>query len=305
MNIKHWLPALLLVVVGIGTAQAKINIVATTPDLAALAREIGGNRVEITTLAKPTEDPHFVEPKPSFIVKLSRADALLEGGAELEIGWLTPLLEGARNRKIAPGQPGRIVCSQGVEMLEVPAVLDRAQGDIHAAGNPHYLTDPANAKIVATNIAAAFARMEVGSADFFQANLKRFTTQLDAKLAEWQKALAPHQGRRIVCYHNSWPYFAKRFGLRMDLFLEPKPGIPPTPAHLAAVIATMKSEKIGVVFVEPQLSRRTAENVARNTGALVVEVSHFPGGVKGTEIGYFALMDHIVSSLAKALAAQK
>ncbi len=285
--------------------QAKLTVVATTADLGSIAREIGGDRVEITTLAKPTEDPHFVDPKPSFIIKLNRADALLEGGAELEIGWLTPLLEGARNRKLALGQPGRVICSKGVEMLEVPTVLDRAQGDIHAAGNPHYLTDPANAKIVASNIAAAFAQLDAGSTDFFQANLKRFTTQLDTKLAEWQKALAPYQGRRIVAYHNSWPYFAKRFGVKVDLFLEPKPGIPPSPAHLAGVIAKMKADKIGVVFVEPQLSRRTAENVARNTGAAVVEVSHFPGGVKGTEAGYLALMDHIVNSLAKALAAQK
>ncbi len=285
--------------------QAKLTVVATTADLGSIAREIGGDRVEITTLAKPTEDPHFVDPKPSFIIKLNRADALLEGGAELEIGWLTPLLEGARNRKLALGQPGRVICSKGVEMLEVPTVLDRAQGDIHAAGNPHYLTDPANAKIVASNIAAAFAQLDAGSTDFFQANLKRFITQLDTKFAEWQKALAPYQGRRIVAYHNSWPYFAKRFGVKVDLFLEPKPGIPPSPAHLAGVIAKMKADKIGVVFVEPQLSRRTAENVARNTGAAVVEVSHFPGGVKGTEAGYLALMDHIVNSLAKALAAQK
>ncbi len=285
--------------------QAKLTVVATTADLGSIAREIGGDRVEITTLAKPTEDPHFVDPKPSFIIKLNRADALLEGGAELEIGWLTPLLEGARNRNLGLGQPGRVICSKGVEMLEVPTVLDRAQGDIHAAGNPHYLTDPANAKIVASNIAAAFAQLDAGSTDFFQANLKRFITQLDTKLAEWQKALAPYQGRRIVAYHNSWPYFAKRFGVKVDLFLEPKPGIPPSPAHLAGVIAKMKADKIGVVFVEPQLSRRTAENVARNTGGAVVEVSHFPGGVKGTEAGYLALMDHIVNSLAKALAAQK
>ena len=285
--------------------QAKLTVVATTADLGSIAREIGGDRVEITTLAKPTEDPHFVDPKPSFIIKLNRADALLEGGAELEIGWLTPLLEGARNRNLGLGQPGRVICSKGVEMLEVPTVLDRAQGDIHAAGNPHYLTDPANAKIVASNIATAFARLDANSADFFQANLKRFITQLDTKLAEWQKALALYQGRRIVAYHNSWPYFAKRFGVKVDLFLEPKPGIPPSPAHLAGVIAKMKADKIGVVFVEPQLSRRTAENVARNTGAAVVEVSHFPGGVKGTEAGYLALMDHIVNSLAKALAAQK
>ena len=286
-------------------AQAKLNVVATTADFGAIAREIGGDRVEVTTLAKPTEDPHFVDPKPSFIVKLNRADALIEGGAELEIGWLPPLLQGARNPRIAPGQPGRINGARGIEMLEVPAVLDRAQGDIHAAGNPHYLVDPLNAKIVAANLAESFAKLDAASAGFFQANLKRFTGEIDIRLAEWQKTLAPHRGKRIVTYHNSWPYFARRFGVKVNLFLEPKPGIPPSPAHLAAVMAEMRSEKIAVVFVEPQINRRTAENVSRNTGAAIVEVSHFPGGVKGTEAGYLALMDHIVNSLAKVLASQK
>lgn len=283
-------------------AHAKLNVVATTPDLGALAREIGGDKVDVTTLARPTEDAHFVDAKPSFIVKLNRADALVEGGAELETGWLPPLLDGARNPKLAPGAPGRISCSKGIQMLEVPTTLDRSKGDIHAAGNPHYLMDPLNAKLVAGNVATAFAQLEPKSADAFQANLGRFAAALEAKLAEWQALLEPFKRQRIVSYHNSWPYFSQRFGVRVDLFLEPKPGIPPSPSHLAAVVAQMKAEKIRAIFVEPHLNRRTAETVARSSGAAVVEVSQFPGGLKGTEAGYIPLMDANVRGLAKALA---
>jgi len=284
-------------------AQAKLNVVATTPDFGAIAREIGGDKVEVTTLARPTEDPHFVDARPSFIVKLNHADVLIEGGAELEIGWLPKLLEGARNPKLDSGAPGRVAGSRGIQMLEVPGTLDRSKGDIHAAGNPHYMIDPLNAKIVAEHIAAAFCEVDPKSCDLYQANLKKFSNQLDAKLAEWQKTLAPFKGRQIVSYHNAWPYFAQRFGVKIDLFLEPKPGIPPTPAHLAEVIAKMKAENILGVLVEPFQNRRTADRVAEETSATVVNVTQYPGGVKGTEAGYIQLQDYLVNALAKALGA--
>ena len=282
-------------------AHAKLNVVATTPDFAAIAREIGGDQIQLTTLAKPTEDPHFVDAKPSFIVKLNRADVLIEGGAELEIGWLPALLDQSRNEKLASDAPGRIACSQGVRLLEVPATLDRAKGDIHAAGNPHYMTDPVNAKIVAQHIAESLCALDPKSAEVYRANLKKFTDAIDAKLAEWEKTLAPFKGREVVAYHNSWLYFGERFGLRIDLFLEPKPGIPPTPAHLAGIITKMKADNVNVIIVDPYLNRKTAETVARNTGASVVDVTQFPGGVKGTEGGYIQMMDYLVNSVAKAL----
>jgi len=282
--------------------QAKLNVVVTTPDLGAIAREIGGNNIEITTLAKATEDPHFVDAKPSFIVKLNRADVLIEGGAELEIGWLPALLNQARNPKLAAGAAGRVEAATGVQLREIPATLDRSQGDIHAAGNPHYVVDPVNAKIVARNIAAALALNDAANAEFFQANLKKFGEVIDARLVVWQAAFAPFKGAPIVAYHNSWPYFAERFGLKIELFLEPKPGIPPTPAHLAEVIAKMKAQQVSVVIVDPYLNRKTAETAARATGATVVDVSQFPGGLKGTEGGYIQLMDYLVNSLTKALA---
>lgn len=286
-------------------SHAKLNVVATTPDLAAIAREIGGDKIELTTLARPTEDPHFVDAKPSFIVRLNRADVLIEGGAELEMGWLSALLQQSRNAKLAVGAPGRVDCAHGIAMLNVPAKLDRSQGDIHAAGNPHYLIAPSNARIVAQNIAMALAAVDAVDADYFQANWKKFCERIDNRLAEWQKTLAPFKGCCVIAYHDSWPYFAKEFGLKMDLFLEPKPGIPPSPAHLAEVIKQMKAEDARVIFVDAYLNRRTAETVARSTRATVLDVTQFPGGVKGAGSGYIELMDYLVNSLAKALADKK
>jgi zinc/manganese transport system substrate-binding protein len=281
---------------------AKLNVVATTPDLASIAKEVGGDHVELTILARPTEDPHFVDAKPSLIVKLNRADVLIEGGAELESGWLPHLLDQSRNAKLAAGSPGHVVCSQGVPLKEIPATLDRSRGDIHAAGNPHYAMDPVNAKIIAQNIATAFCALDEKSADAYRANLKKFTDTLDAKLVEWQKKLEPFKGQQVVAYHNSWLYFGDRFGLPIDLFLEPKPGVPPTPKHLAQVIVRMKADKVHVILVAPYLDRRTAETVAARTDATVVDVTQFPGGAKGTEGGYIALLDYLVNSVAKALA---
>jgi len=275
-------------------AYARLNVVATTPDLGAIARAIGGDQIDLTTLAKPTEDPHFVDAKPSFIVKLNHADVILEGGAELEAGWLTPLLEGARNPKIEAGKPGRIAAAEGVALRDVPGTLDRSQGDIHASGNPHYLTDPLNAKIVAAHIARALAELAPDSGERFRSNLKSFDDALDAKMAEWQKLAAPYAGRAVVTYHDYWTYFGHRFGWPMDLFLEPKPGIPPTPAHLAEVITKMKAGNLKLVTVQPYQNRKTAETVASHTGAIVLDFPSFPGG-KGAE-GYIEWMDFLVKS---------
>src|SRR6266568_6308252 len=177
-------------------ALGKLNVVATTPDLAAIANAIGGDHIDITTLAKPAEDPHFVDAKPSFIVKLNHADVLIEGGAELEIGWLPALLDQSRNSKLALGAPGHVACAQGIPLLEVPSTLDRSRGDIHAAGNPHYLVDPVNAKIVAQHIADAFCAQDDKDCLAYRANLKNFNDSIDAKLAEWERILAPFKGQQ-------------------------------------------------------------------------------------------------------------
>ena len=287
------------------SAHAKLNVVATTPDIAAIATEIGGDKIELTTMARPTEDPHFVDAKPSFILKLNKADVLIHGGAELEVGWLPKLIEQARNAKIIGAAKGEVRCCDGVKMREVPDKLDRSAGDIHAAGNPHFLVDPENAKIVAHHIADAFISLDATNREYYESNSKRFMAALDAKLTEWQSKLTPFKGEHLVAYHNSWLYFGERFGLKIEIFLEPKPGIPPSPAHLATVMAKMKEQNARVVIVDPYLNRKTAETVARGTGAKVVDVTQFPGGVKGTEGGYIALMDYLVNSLAAALEGKK
>ncbi len=285
-------------------ALAQLRVVATTPDLASIAREIGGDRVNVVALAKPTEDPHYVDAKPSHIVTLNRADALIEGGAELELGWLPPLLENSRNSKIAAGAPGRIVASEGVKMLEIPSSFDRSKGDVHSLGNPHFMIDPVNVKIIARNIAGHFAQIDPKSAATYNGNLARFNAKLDAKFADWQKQLAPYRGARIVTYHKDFVYLADRFGLSILDELEPKPGIAPSPAHLAQVIGKMKATNAKVILVQPFQNRRTAETVARQTGAVVLDVAQQPGAAKNT-VTYFDMMDNLVRTLAGGLGAKK
>ena len=282
------------------TAQAKINVVATLPDLGAIAREIGGDNVDVTVLAKATEDPHFVDARPSFVVKLRQADVLIDGGAELEIGWLPPLLQNARNPKIEVGQPGRVQASQGIRLMEVPAQLTRAAGDVHAMGNPHFMIDPIIAKAVAQHIANAFAVADPAHAADYQTNEKKFEATINAKLQDWGAKLLPFHGKSIVAYHDSWPYFAHRFGFQIDVFLEPKPGIPPSPSHLAEVIEQMKVRKIKVIIVEPYHNRKIAEKVAQSTGAKVIDFAQFPGALSNTDT-YVKLIDTLVNNLATAL----
>jgi zinc/manganese transport system substrate-binding protein len=295
----------LIAISGVGTPAAKtINVVATLPDLAALAREIGGDAVVVTALAKPTEDPHFVDAKPSHLVTLNRADVLIEGGAELELGWLPPLLDNARNDKIAAGAPGRIVASQGIRMLEVPVTFDRSKGDVHSLGNPHFLLDPLNAKIIAAQIAEHLAQVAPAAAETFKANLKRFDATVDQRMVGWQKQLEPYHDAKIVTYHKDFAYLAERFNLDIVETLEPKPGIAPSPAHLAKVVTTMQATKARVILVQPYQNRKTAETVARQTDATVVDLPQQPGAIPNTGT-YFELMDHLVGTLAAALEAKK
>src|SRR3989454_7638138 len=282
------------------SAQAKLNVVATLPDFGSLAREIGGDKVNVTVLAKPTEDSHFVDARPSFVVQLRSADLLIDGGAELELGWLPPLLQNARNPKIEIGKPGRVIAAQGVRLMNVPANVTRAAGDVHALGNPHFMTDPIIAKAVAQHIAQSFAALDPANAAFYDANYKKFEATINVKLQEWGAAMLPFKGQHVVAYHDSWPYFAHRFGLNIDIFLEPKPGIPPSPSHLTEVIAQMKAQHIKAIIVEPFHDRRIAEKVASATGTKVVDFSQFPGGLPGTD-SYVKLIDTLVSRLAAAL----
>jgi len=270
------------------------------PDLASLARDMGGDKVEVSAMAKPTEDSHFVDARPSFVVQLRSADVLIDGGAELELGWLPPLLQNARNPKLEAGKPGRVQASQGVRLMNVPANVTRAAGDVHALGNPHFMTDPIIAKTVAQHIAQSFAAVDPTNAASYDANYKKFEATINAKLQEWGAAMLPFKGQSVVAYHDSWVYFAHRFGLNIDIFLEPKPGIPPSPSHLAEVIDKMKAQKIKAIIVEPFHDRKIAEKVASSTGAKVVDFAQYPGAFPGTD-SYVTLIDTLVSRLAAAM----
>ncbi len=283
------------------TAQAKLNVVATLPDFGAIAQEIGGDKVKVATLAKGTEDPHFVDAKPSYIRVLNQADVLLEGGAELEIGWLPPLVNNARNSKILGDAPGHVILSRGIRLLEVPdGAVDRSMGDVHPLGNPHYWLDPANGKIIASTVAEALGRLDPANASFFTANLRKFHEALDQKIPEWASLLEPYRGTKVVTYHKSLTYFLERFGFVLAGTIEPKPGIEPSPSYINALIPRLKTEGVKLILVEPFRPRKTPTSVAQATGAKLLLV---PASVNGHEQvkDYVSLFDYDVAQIAAAL----
>ncbi len=259
-------------------AHAKLNVVATLPDYASLAEDIGGDKVKVTSLAKGTEDPHFVDAKPSFIRVLNQADVLLEGGAELEVGWLPPLVQNARNPRILSDAPGHIVLARGLKLLDVPTTLDRSQGDVHAAGNPHYSLDPANLKPMAATIAEAFSRLDPANQSVYQANLRAFSERLDQKLAEWARLAAPLRGVKVITYHKSFEYLAARYGFEIFAQIEPKPGLEPTPTHINALIPKAKAAGVKLVMMEPNRAQKTPQFVADSIGAKLVVCPGLVGG---------------------------
>lgn len=282
-----------------GTAEAKLKVVTTTQDPAALTEAIGGDRVSVTALCKGYQDPHFLDAKPSFMVDLNRADLVESIGLELEVGYLPSLLAGARNNKLAPGQPGNLDLSQFITPLEVVAVADRGQGDIHPGGNPHYWLDPENARLMARGIAQRLSQLDPEGAATFQANLASFEAQLTAKEAEWAASLAPLSGKAIVTYHASWTYFAARYGLKVAAFVEPKPGIPPTPAHTLELMSLIPAQGVPLILMESFYDRRVPDVIAEKTGVRVVSVPNSVNGDEGVDT-YFKLMDRIVSDIVKA-----
>lgn len=282
-------------------AQAKLNVVATIPDYGAIAQAIGRDKVEVTSIARGAEDPHFVDARPGFIRALNRADVLLEGGLELELGWLPPLVNAARNGKILPDAPGHLFLSSGIRVLEVPTVpVDRSMGDVHPYGNPHYWLDPANGKIIAASIAAGFAKLDPANASFYEANLAAFNQRLDHKLAEWTKLMEPFRGTRIITYHKSFDYFLDRFGLEPAGAIEPKPGIEPSPTHINALIPRAKALGVKLVLIEPNRPRKTPAYVAEAIGAKLVIIPQMVGGNERVK-DYFGLFDYDVGQIVQAL----
>lgn len=290
---------LLASVLGFATvaAHAKLAVVTTTEDLAALARAVGGEHIDATSLARGTQDAHFVEAKPSMIRQVARANLLMVVGADLEIGWLQPLLETARNAHVQPGMPGYLDLSTAVALLEKPAgPVSRAQGDVHARGNPHYWLDPRNGLRMAKAMAARLSELDPAHADAFRANEATFARRLGERLAQWQAQLTPLKDMPTIAYHKSFVYLADAFGFDIVGEIEPKPGIPPNAAHLQQLLQQIRTQKIGLLIMEPYYERRSAEYLRAQTGIRVAVVPNSVGGATGAN-DYIGLFDVIVRTL--------
>jgi zinc/manganese transport system substrate-binding protein len=282
-------------------AQGKLNVVSTTEDLASIAREIGGDRISIEAIARGYQDPHFVEAKPSFILKLMKADVLILVGKELEIGWLPPLIQQSRNSKIQQGADGYLDASLTARILEIPTgEITRAMGDVHPLGNPHYWLDPENGKRIGKAIADKLSQFRTGDREYFQQRLADFSSRLDAAEKGWLAKMAPYKGTKVVTYHRSFPNFAERFGLDIIGYVEPRPGIPPSPQHTLDLINEMKRQNVKLILVEPYFDLKTPNAIARDTGGIVLVMPPSVGGVKEVT-DYFKLFDYDINLLLDAI----
>jgi ABC-type Zn uptake system ZnuABC Zn-binding protein ZnuA len=282
-------------------AFATLKIVTTTEDLASLTREVGGDKVQVDALAKGYQDPHFVDPKPSFILQVSRADLLIAVGRELEIGWLPPLVNSARNAKVQAGGAGYLDASQTVKILEIPTgQITRAMGDVHPSGNPHYWLDPDNGRKMAAAIRDKLSELSPADKAYFAQRYSDFDKRLGDAQKRWDATMAPYKGTKIVTYHRSWPNFMERFGLDVIGYVEPKPGIPPSPSHTIDLIGEMKAQGVKLIVVEPYFDLKTPQAIANQIGGKVLILAPSVGGTKEAT-DYIQLFDYDVNLLAATL----
>jgi len=280
---------------------AQLKVVATTEDLASLAREVGGDKVSVVGLAKGYQDPHYVDPKPSFIFEVSRADLLIVVGRELEIGWLPPLINSSRNAKIQVGANGYLDASLTVKIMEIPTgQITRAMGDVHPQGNPHYWLDPENGRRIALAIKNKLTQLDPADKATFDARYADFDKRLAEAEKRWDATMAPYKGTKIVSFHRSWPNFVDRFGLNVVAYVEPKPGIPPSPAHTIDVIGEMKAQGVKLIIVEPYFDLKTPKAIAAQVGGTVLVLAPSVGGQKDAS-DYIKLFDYNVGTIAAAL----
>jgi zinc/manganese transport system substrate-binding protein len=283
-----------------GAEAKKLNIMTATTDMAALTQEVGGDKVNVEALAKGYQDPHFVEAKPSFLLKLRQADLLIVVGLQLEIGWLPPLITQSGNPRIQVGSAGYLDASQFAEILEIPqGVVTRAEGDVHPLGNPHYWLDPDNGRRIARGISTKLGEMDPGDSSYFQQRFQDFDKRLSAAEQKWDQEMQPYRNRKVVTYHRSFPNFAKHFGMDVIGYVEPRPGIPPTPSHTIELIQQMKRENCKVILVEPYFDLKTPQSIARGTGGQVVVYLPSVGGEKQVT-NYFELFDYDIALVTKA-----
>jgi zinc/manganese transport system substrate-binding protein len=293
--------AIALTLLGGTNAFAAIKVVTTTQDLESLTREVGGDKVTVESLAKGYQDPHFVEAKPSFILKLHAAELLVVVGRELEIGWLPPLINQARNSLIQPNGDRYLDASLTAKILEIPTgQITRAMGDVHPSGNPHYWLSPDNGRRIAQEIQKKLAAISPGDAAYFAQRYADFDRRLAEAEKRWHAAMAPYKGVKVATYHRSWPNFTDAFGLDVIGYVEPKPGIPPSPSHTLELIQEMKRQQVKIIMVEPYFDRKTPDAIARETGAQVVVLAPSVGGAKEVT-DYFKLFDYDVDLVVKAI----
>jgi zinc/manganese transport system substrate-binding protein len=302
---RRMMSVALVAVLGVGllaggtAAASKVRVVASLPDLKSLTEAVGGDLVDVDSLARGPQNAHDIEVRPSLMVKLRRADLLVRNGLGLD-AWIGPLLMGAQNAQLFPGSPGYVDASVGVRILAPIGPVDRSRGDVHPEGNPHYTLDPANAAQVTQNIVDGLKRVSPENAAKFEEQRRAFLARLDEDMARWQKAMEPVKGGRVVTYHQTFDYFLNRFGLVFAGSVEDNPGIPPSPGHLATLIRLMKDEKIKVVAAEPWADQKAVELVARDSGARALVLASAVGAVKGTDT-YAKMIDYNVNALAGAL----
>ena len=294
--------AFLMALLASPTARSagKLKIMTATTDLASLAQEVGGDKVEVESIARGYQDPHFVDAKPSFLLKLKRADLLIVVGLELEIGWLPPLINQSTNPKIQVAAPGYLDASRFAKILEIPTgQVTRAEGDVHPLGNPHYWLDPENGLRIAKGIADKLSEMRPEDAAYFAQRDADFEQRLKQADQRWLAEMKPYEGRKIVTYHRSWPNFAEHFHLNVVGYVEPRPGIPPSPQHTVELIQQMKRDNVKVIVVEPYFDLKTPNSIARETGGQVLVLPPSVGGEKEIT-DYFKLFDYDISKLKQA-----
>lgn len=276
-------------------AEAAVSVVTSTSDLADFARQVGGDKVDVYCILKEGQDPHFCRPTPGEQRRLSKAKLFLQTGLDLET-WAPKLIEGAQNPKLFI-----MTCSRGVKPLEVYTQgVSPAQGDVHPAGNPHIMHDPANARRAVSNVLAGLLAVDPGNGDYYRSRAKTYLHELDARITQWEKRIAPFKGEKVVAYHKSWPYFEKRFGVDFVGFVEPFAGIPPKGKDIANLVQLMKHQKVKVIVTQSFYPRANVDSIARQTGAKVVELAGYPGSEPGTDT-YVEMMDRNIKVLADAL----
>jgi len=301
MKLKLFCTLLLALTLGaVQSHAAKVRVVTTLTDLADFARNVGGDFVEVRSLATGIEDTHGVPMKPSFVPLLNRADLVVSVGFECEHAFLPALLEASRNPRIQPGKPGYVDCSKGIAPVDTPKSTDHSEGDVHPYGNPHYLLDPVLAQTAVSNICDALIIAAPEHEADFAKNRDAYLARLDVKIAQWQQLAAPLKGVKFVSYHEHWPYFAARFGMVYFGTIELKPGIDPTPRHIEELVADMKAEHVPIVVREPQFPEKVPALIAKQTGATLVKLPIMPGGVPNTAT-YIEMMDYIVHSMVNAV----